>query len=160
MKYSAPPIPLISTYIPVTDPVAGFYLLNKNIMKKKQEVISPKDAVHVARAMLLDKNKEHFLGIYLSARNKVVKKEIISIGTISMSLVHARETFRPALVSRAVSLIVLHNHPSGCVEPSEADIAITKRLKQAGGILGIELVDHVIFDSSDKYYSFRDKNKI
>ena len=129
-------------------------------MKKKQEVISPKDAVRVARAMLLDKNKEHFLGIYLSARNKVIKKEIISIGTLNASLVHPRETFRPALVSRAVSLIVLHNHPSGCIEPSEADVAITKRLKQAGGILGIELVDHVIFDSSDKFYSFSDKNAL
>ncbi len=129
-------------------------------MKKKKVIASPIDAVRLALPMLLDKNKEHFIAFYLSCRSTVNKAEIVSIGTLNANLVHPREVFRPALISRAASIVVLHNHPSGDTSPSEADIEVTQRLKQAGKIFGIEVVDHVIFDSNERYYSFRDKGEI
>ena len=129
-------------------------------MKKKQKLIMPIDAVLIAKGLLLDKNKEHFIGIYLSACNKINKAEIISMGTLNANLVHPREVYRPALMSRAVSLIVLHNHPSGDTRPSEADLEVTSRLKKVGDIFGIELIDHIIFNSGDEHYSFKDHKAI
>jgi DNA repair protein RadC len=127
----------------------------------KETIISlPKDAVKIAESMILDKNKEHFLGLYLSARNKLKKRELISLGTLDASIVHPRETFRPAIVSHAVGIIVLHNHPSQDVSPSEADVELTKRLKDAGTLLGIKLIDHIVFSSNGKFYSFKDENAI
>lgn len=129
-------------------------------MKKKQSINCPRDAVRIAKGLLLDKNKEHFIGIYLSARNTVNKAEIVSIGTLNANLVHPREVFRPALITRSASLIVLHNHPSGDTAPSEADVEVTSRLKEVGDIFGIDLTDHIIFDASGTYYSFRDEGGI
>jgi DNA repair protein RadC len=108
-------------------------------------ITHPKEAVKLAKPLITDWHKEHTIGIYLNARSIPTKVEVISIGTLNATLVHPRETFRPALVNHAASLIFLHNHPSGGVEPSEADLELTKRLEECGKILGIELVDHIIF---------------
>ncbi len=121
----------------------------------KIEIQSPADAVAAARSVLQDKHKENFIGLYLNSRNRIRKTELISLGTVNAALVHPRETFRPALMSRAVALIVLHNHPSGEVEPSEEDKEMTRKLYQAGEVLGIKLLDHIIFDASQTYYSFK-----
>ena len=129
-------------------------------MKDENIISQPKEAVKIAESMLLDKHKEHFIGLYLSARNKIKKRELISMGTLNASLVHPRETFRPAFISHSVGIIVLHNHPSQDVSPSEADIELTKRLKDAGTLLGIELIDHIVFSTNGKFYSFKDKNAI
>ncbi len=88
--------------------------------------------------------KEHLRGIYLNAHHKVVHDETISIGTINSSLIHPREVFRPAVEYGAVAVILVHNHPSGEVVPSQADIDVTKQLVEAGRIMGIHLVDHII----------------
>ncbi len=88
--------------------------------------------------------KEHFVVLYLNARNQLIYKETISIGTLNANLVHPREVFKPALENLAASIIVAHNHPSGGTEPSAADLELTKRLREAGKILGIEVVDHII----------------
>jgi DNA repair protein RadC len=88
--------------------------------------------------------KEHFVVMYLNARNQLVHKETISIGTLDANLVHPREVFKPAIDHLAASIIVAHNHPSGGAEPSAADIELTKRLKEAGKLLGIEIIDHII----------------
>ena len=104
--------------------------------------------------------KEHFWGVYLDARNIITRIELIHLGTLNANLVHPRETFRPAIVSSAASLIVLHNHPSDDCEPSEDDLNITKRLVEAGKILGIELLDHIIINLKNKYFSFKEKELI
>jgi DNA repair protein RadC len=89
-------------------------------------------------------SKEHLRGIYLNAHYKVIHDEIISIGTVDSSIIHPREVFKPAIEHSAVALILVHNHPSGVTSPSEADLAITSQLIEAGKFLGVDLIDHVI----------------
>lgn len=106
-----------------------------------------------------NQKKENFVAIYLNSRNHLIKKEVVSIGTLNGSLVHPREVFEPAIQNLAAHIIIAHNHPSGDEEPSDADIHITKRLVDAGAILGIEIVDHIIVTESS-YYSFKEHRKI
>lgn len=101
--------------------------------------------------------KEHFVMLSLDARNNLIKESDISIGTLNASVVHPREVFKEAIQCSAASIIIAHNHPSGDVNPSDEDIAMTKRLKEAGKILGIEILDHVIVARND-HYSLMKKN--
>jgi len=89
-------------------------------------------------------SKEHLRGIYLNAHYKVIHDEVISIGTVDGSIIHPREVFKPAIERSAVALILVHNHPSGDPNPSEADLTITKQLVEAGKVLGVDLIDHLI----------------
>ena len=89
-------------------------------------------------------SKEHLRGIYLNAHYKVIHDEIISIGTVDANIIHPREVFKPAIDHAASAVILVHNHPSGEVTPSEADIEITKQIVEAGKVLGIPLIDHII----------------
>lgn len=88
--------------------------------------------------------KERLRGLYLNAHYKIIHDEIISLGTVDSNIVHPREVFKPALEYSAVAVVLVHNHPSGSLEASDADVAITKQLIEAGRLLGIELIDHVI----------------
>ena len=99
------------------------------------------------------KEKEHFLLITLDGASQVIAKRVIHIGTLNQSLVHPREIFKPAITDGAAGIIISHNHPSGTLEASRADIQITQRLKEVAKLVGIELLDHVII-SSNGYYSF------
>lgn len=92
-------------------------------------------------------SKEHLRGLYLNAHYQLVHDETISIGTVDANIVHPREVFRPALAYSAAALILVHNHPSGNLLPSDADIQVTKQLYQAGQLLNIELIDHIIVSS-------------
>jgi DNA repair protein RadC len=96
-----------------------------------------------------EKSKEHFLCLYLNARHQVIHNEIISIGTLSASIVHPREVYVPAISHKAACVLLAHNHPSGDPAPSREDIELTRRLVQAGEIIGIEVVDHIIISPSD-----------
>jgi len=89
-------------------------------------------------------SKEHLRGIYLNAHHKVIHDEVISIGTVNANIIHPREVFKPALEYSAAAVVLVHNHPSGEVGPSDADVDVTKQLIEAGKLLGIALVDHVI----------------
>ncbi len=109
---------------------------------------SAKDAVAQLQELRTAK-KEHFVVLYLNARNQLVHKETISVGTLNANLVHPREVFKPAIEHLAASIIVAHNHPSGGTDPSAADLELTKRLADAGKLLGIELVDHVIIANKE-----------
>lgn len=88
--------------------------------------------------------KEHLRGLYLNSRYRVIHDEVISIGTLTSSIVHPREVFRPAIEYGAAAVIIAHNHPSGDSTPNEEDISITKQLKEAGEIMGVELLDHIV----------------
>ena len=88
--------------------------------------------------------KEHLRGIYLNTHHRVIHDEVLSIGTLNSNLVHPREVFKPAVEYGAAAVILVHNHPSGSAKPSQADIEITNQLVEAGKLLGINLVDHVI----------------
>ena len=104
-------------------------------------------------------DREHFLLVTLDGASKVINKRVIHIGTINQSLVHPREVFRPAILDNAVGVIIAHNHPSGTLEASRADISITQRLKEVSKLVGIDLLDHVII-AKGGYYSFSEDNKI
>ncbi|MEK7202142.1 MAG: DNA repair protein RadC [Patescibacteria group bacterium] len=121
-------------------------------------VATPKDVVaHLTD--LCDKQKEHFVALYLNARNQIIHKETISVGTLTASLVHPREVFEPAIRHFASSIVVAHNHPSGDPAPSEEDIKLTKNLVQAGKILDIDLFDHIIV-TKNVFFSFKEKELI
>jgi DNA repair protein RadC len=119
---------------------------------------SAKDAVAQLQEIRIVK-KEHFVVLYLNARNQLVHKEIVFIGTLNASLIHPREIFEPAIKNLTAQIIIAHNHPSGDTEPSTDDMAITKRLIESGKILGIEIIDHVII-TKNEFLSFKDKKLI
>ena len=102
------------------------------------------------------KRKEHFAALYLNARNQLLHKEIVSIGTLDANLVHPREVFQPAIMHNAARLFVAHNHPSGDPDPSAADIEITRRIDEAGKIMGVTLMDHLII-TEQTYISMAQK---
>jgi len=89
-------------------------------------------------------SKEHLRGIYVNTHHRVIHDEVISIGTVNANIIHPREVFKPALEYSAAAIVLVHNHPSGITKPSEADIEVTKQLVEAGRILGVDLLDHVI----------------
>lgn len=93
---------------------------------------------------LKDKKKEHFYALYLDTKNRIIEEELVSVGILDASLIHAREVFSPAIKANCRSVILVHNHPSGDCEPSDADKEVTKLLFDAGDVLGIKLLDHVI----------------
>ncbi|MCK9437898.1 MAG: DNA repair protein RadC, partial [Synergistaceae bacterium] len=105
---------------------------------------------------LTDKKKEYLVCLYLNARNVLLKKEIVSVGLLDKSLIHPREIFYPAVGLNAASIILVHNHPSGVSTPTERDIAIVKKISQAGEIMGISVVDFII-TATDGSYSFYQK---
>jgi len=104
-------------------------------------------------------DREHFLMLALDGKNRVLGFEIVSIGTLTASLVHPREVFKAAILANAAAIIVAHNHPSGDPTPSGEDLAITQRLKQAGELLGIALLDHVIL-GHESYHSLADAGEL
>ena len=104
----------------------------------------PDHVAQFVRSRLTDNSREHFVALYLDGANQVVSYSIISIGTANMSVVHPREVFQRAVLAGAVSIVVAHNHPSGILTPSQEDIKVTQRLKDAGEILAIKLLDHLI----------------
>lgn len=104
--------------------------------------------------------REHFIAFFVDMRHKIKSVSVISIGTLSCSLVHPREVFRPAIVAGAAAVILAHNHPSGDCTPSSEDRESTRRLVKAGELLGIPVLDHVIVGEAYKYISFRETGLI
>lgn len=134
--------------------LASFELSRRLLHDKKHALfLTPEDVWNELRD-LRDKKKEHFVVFYLDTRNQEIQREIISVGTLNASLVHPREVFEPAIRASAAHIIISHNHPSGNPEPSDEDIIVTKKLFEAGRLLGIDLVDHIIV-AKTKYYSLK-----
>ncbi len=104
-------------------------------------------------------DKEHFIAITLDGTSRVISTHTISIGTLNQSLVHPREVFYPAIQDRAAAIIIAHNHPSGQLFPSRADKQVTTRLQDAGKLIGIDIVDHIIL-APDGYYSFQESDEL
>ena len=103
--------------------------------------------------------QEHFIVLLLNGQNQIFNCKVVTIGIANRTLVHLREVFAPAIEQRATSIIIAHNHPSGSVAPSEDDYNVTTRLKQAGEIIGISVLDHIIF-TSENYYSMSQRGEI
>jgi DNA repair protein RadC len=96
-----------------------------------------------------NQDREHFIVIGLDTKNKPLYREIVSIGTLNSTIIHPREVFKKAILMSSCSIIIAHNHPSQDLEPSQEDILVTKQLKQASEILGIKLLDHLIFNKEN-----------
>ena len=122
-----------------------------------QKIETPEDVYNLLKTELASKKKEHFKLLSLTSRNRLIAVDNISSGSLNSNIVHPREVFAAAIANRAAVVILTHNHPSGDPEPSEDDLKITKRLVEAGKILGIEVTDHVIV-ARDKYFSFAKNN--
>ena len=133
----------------ITEILAALELSKRYLLKSDQPIIdSPEKAVEQL-SDIRDKKQEYFVCLTLDGANRLIAKRIITIGTLTSSLVHPREVFADAITDRAASIIVAHNHPSGSLNPSTADLEVTQRLTEAGELLGIKLIDHLIVTSKD-----------
>lgn len=129
--------------------LAVISLVDRLGSERSAEVLSVKDIWNLC-ADFRSSKKEHIVAFYLDTQQKLIERRIISIGTLDTSLLHPREVFEPALQLSAAGVVLAHNHPSGSLDPSDEDIAITKRVTDAGDLLGITLVNHIIV--SDKEF--------
>jgi len=120
------------------------------------KITSPDQVAEYLRRRIRDDAREHFVAIYLDGRHRPVADSIVSIGTATASLVHPREVFQPAIALGACALLIGHNHPSGDPTPSAEDLEVTKRLAEAGRILGVTLLDHVVWARSGAFPSIRE----
>ena len=126
--------------------------------KKDICVRQPADIIPLIQAYAL-KPQEHFLCISLNGAHEVIKLKVISVGTINRTIIHPREIFADPIADRASAIVIAHNHPSGNPEPSKQDYETTETVFKASQILGIQLLDHVIFTKTD-YFSFRESSDL
>jgi len=117
---------------------------------------SPQDAASFLMPEMSSLNQEHFVTLFLNTKNQVIHKQTIFIGSLNSSIVHPREIFREAVKRSAASIICAHNHPSGIATPSPEDIDVTKRIQEAGYIIGIDLIDHIII-GDHQFISLKEK---
>ncbi|OGJ21291.1 hypothetical protein A3K73_05560 [Candidatus Pacearchaeota archaeon RBG_13_36_9] len=142
--------------------IAACFELGRRLAAFKKDGHIIRDTKDIAKIFLPEMGalkKEHFKGVYLNSRKRIIKEETIFIGSLNESVIHPREIFRIALDENAAALILLHNHPSGDPTPSEFDIKVTKELVKAGDILGIKVLDHIIL-GENKYLSFKEERLI
>jgi DNA repair protein RadC len=138
--------------------VAAFELARRSddtpCVKERADVSDPKEVARLARSNVKEWRKECFFTLFLDSRNRLIGQTEVSVGCLDTTLAHPREVFEKAIRAGAASIIVVHNHPSGDPTPSDDDVRLTRRLVEAGKILGIRLLDHVIV-CKDSHYSFR-----
>ena len=123
----------------------------------EEEISTPEDAIRVLGDTFKDYDREVVGVVHLRSDNVPINMTIISMGTLNQSLVHPREVLKAAFLSNAASILLFHNHPSGCLKPSKDDIALTGRMQQLCMLAGIPVIDHVILGNGQSYFSFREK---
>lgn len=138
--------------------LAAIEFARRRIKPEGMKIETPADVLPLIR-QYADRKQEHFLAITINGANEVQSVRVISIGLIDRSPVHPREVFAEAVAERASGIIVAHNHPAGGVAPSDADVHITKQLREAGRVVGIELLDHIIFNRVS-YFSFLEAGRL
>ena len=138
--------------------LAALEFARRRIKPEGTRIKTPADLLPHVRHYA-DRKQEHFLCASINGANEIINIRVVSIGLIDRAPVHPREVFADALADRASAVIVAHNHPAGGVEPSAADVEATKQLKAAGAVMGIALLDHIIFNRSG-YYSFLEAGRL
>jgi len=131
--------------------LAAVEFARRRIKPEGLRITTPADVLPLIRHFA-DRKQEHFLSVTVNGANEVLSVRVVSVGLVDRSLVHPREVFADVMSDRASGIIVAHNHPEGNLEPSQADIKVTQQVKQAGEIIGIPLLDHIIFNKKG-YYS-------
>lgn len=132
--------------------MASFELAKRYLIKQSKKIQNVDDILKLVED-IRDKKQEHFISLTLSGASLLIEKRVVFKGTVDNSLVHPREVFADALIDRAAGIVFVHNHPADDPEPSKADIEITKQLCEAGKLLGINVIDHIIV-TQDNYFSF------
>jgi DNA repair protein RadC len=135
--------------------LASIELAKRYTSQNNRKITSAED-VYSELKSFTNKKQEYFLSITLDGASHIINTRTVFIGTLNQSLVHPREVFADAIADRSAGIIIAHNHPSGTLVPSRADISITQRLKEVSKLVGIELLDHVILAKSG-FYSFADE---
>jgi DNA repair protein RadC len=116
---------------------------------------SPQQLYEMFKDLIVE-TKEHFLALHLDGKNRIVCLDRVSVGSLNQSVVHVREVMKSVLISSAAAIILIHNHPSGDPSPSPEDMTITRRLKEAGELIGIPVLDHIIIGDGE-YVSFAER---
>lgn len=136
----------------------------KSVVYGDLKISAPADAARklqpVIKELLEDSDRENLVAFYLNTKHVVTGVEVVSTGSLNSSVVHPREVFKGALLHNAAAIIVAHNHPSGDPTPSQEDANVTRRLFDAGKLLGIELLDHLVIGENGRYTSFREEGII
>lgn len=124
----------------------------------RPQLRSSQDAANLLRTHLGDTDREQFIVMLLDRKNRLIGINTVSIGSLTASIVHPREVFKPAILANAAAMVLGHNHPSGDPQPSMEDRSMTWRLVEAGKVLGIDVLDHIVIgDGSQEHYSFTDE---
>jgi len=135
----------------VSEDVTGYFTTGTRYTAPRQ--------VYDAFSFLMEETKEMFLCLHLDGKNRIVCVDLVSVGSLNQSIVHPREVFKTALLSNAAAVLLIHQHPTGDPSPSSEDISITRRLKEAGEILGLKVLDHIIIGDGE-YLSFVERGLI
>jgi len=125
---------------------------NMSVYIATERFTSPQQVFEMFRDLIFE-TKEHFLALHLDGKNKIICLDRVSVGSLNQSIVNVREVMKSALLSSAAAVLLIHNHPSGDPSPSDEDVTITKRLKEAGDLIGIPVLDHIII-GDNRYVSF------
>jgi len=140
--------------------IIAVFELNKRLHYARnfnKKIKAARDVVEYMAGRIPDETKEHLFVLHLNTKNQIMKAELVSVGTLNAALIHPREVFKSAIRESAHAIILVHNHPSGDVEPSNADKQVTNLLKEASAIIQIDLLDHVIIARSE-WFSFRERS--
>jgi DNA repair protein RadC len=137
---------------------AAFEFVRRRIKPEGLKIIFPADVLPLIQHYG-DRKQEHFLCVSINGANEVMNVRVVTIGLVNKSHVHPREVFADVIAERASAVIVAHNHPNGEIKPSKEDVQTTKRLKEAASVLGLNLLDHIIFNTKG-YYSFAEEEEL
>ena len=129
-------------------------------LESREAMNSPEAAVRVVCGYLQNMDREYFCVINICSDGKPINMNVVSVGTLNYAVIHPREVFKTAILSNAAAVILLHNHPSGCLNPSVEDLEITRRLQEAGTLIGIPVVDHIISGRYGEYLSMKEQGII
>ncbi len=141
---------------PTCIPIYRVMLVRERTVEHYGPLRTSTDVSQFLREYLAGLDREHFVVLLLDRKNRVIGLNTVSVGSLSASIVHPREVYKPAILSNAAALIFGHNHPSGDPAPSPEDRVLTTRLVKAGKLLGIQVLDHIIIGNEPSYYSFAD----
>lgn len=140
--------------------IVSLKMIKENSITYPNRVISsPGDCAEIIRGFIEDSDREQMVVCCLDTKNQPTSISIVSIGSLNSAIVHPREVYKTAILSNSSSIIISHNHPSGNTDPSHEDIVLTNRLDEAGKIIGIKLLDHLIIGYGT-YYSFKEEGML
>jgi DNA repair protein RadC len=140
--------------------IVAIFELNKRLhytRNHNKKIQAARDIFEYMDGRIPDETKEHLFVLHLNTKNQIIKTELVSVGTLNAALIHPREVFKAAIKESSHAIILVHNHPSGDVEPSNADKQVTELLKKASTVIQIDLLDHIIIGKTD-WFSFRESS--